>query len=43
MKLRSGKMYGDISVYIDFDKSSYEWRKNKIYLGMGGFRYNKSS
>ena len=26
---------------IDFDKSSKEWRKNKIHLGNGMFKYKK--
>ena len=24
---------------LDFDNSSYEWRKNKIYMGKGVFKY----
>jgi hypothetical protein len=28
-------------VIIDFDESSREWRKNKIYLGNGEFIYKK--
>lgn len=27
---------------IDFDEASKEWRKNKIYLGKGYFRYKCS-
>lgn len=29
------------SVHIDFDNSSKEWRKNKINLGYGTFKYKK--
>jgi hypothetical protein len=39
MKLRSGKMYGDISVTIDFDEASRIWRENKINTGQGMFQY----
>lgn len=28
-----------LPVEIDFDEASREWRKNKIYLGCGDFRY----
>ena len=31
-----------LSVKIDFDEASREWRKNKIYLGCGDFRYSCS-
>ena len=27
--------------HIDFDKGSKEWRRNKIYLGEGRFKYKK--
>jgi hypothetical protein len=27
---------------INFDESSFEWRKNKIYIGNGQFRYKKT-
>jgi len=37
MFLRSGRIVGnDI---IDFDEASREWRKNKISIGHGEFRY----
>ena len=29
-------------VSIDFDESSKEWRKNKIQLGEGMFKYKRS-
>ena len=28
-----------LKVEIDFDKASQEWRKNKIHLGNGCFKY----
>jgi phosphoglycerate-specific signal transduction histidine kinase len=28
-------------IIIDFDESSREWRKNKMYLGNGEFIYKK--
>ena len=36
MLLRSGRI---INFFIDFDKASKAWRKNKIYLGEGQFQY----
>ena len=47
MKLRSGKNTTNclivknkiFEVNIDFDFASREWRKNKIYLGQGVFKY----
>jgi len=40
MLLRSGYYYGyPMKVYINFDESSYEWRKNKISVGHGSFVY----
>ena len=39
MILRSGKMIGYDTIVIDFDEASREWRKNKIYIGNGSFRY----
>lgn len=30
------------SVIIDFDDASKQWRKNKIHLGEGVFRYKKT-
>ena len=39
MILRSGRMIGDDNIVIDFDEASREWRKNKIYIGEGNFRY----
>jgi len=30
-------------VNIDFDEASKEWRKNKIKLGEGMFKYKRSS
>ncbi len=47
MPLRSGKEYlkqkKHYDNYIDFDESSREWRKNKIHLGEGIFRYKRYS
>ena len=37
MLLRSGFMYNEFN--HDFDYSSKMWRKNKIYIGYGKFRY----
>tara|TARA_B100001123_G_C14859005_1_gene847215 strand:+ start:380 stop:562 length:183 start_codon:yes stop_codon:yes gene_type:complete len=31
-----GKLY---KINIDFDESSREWRRNKIYMGCGVFKY----
>ena len=39
MILRSGRITGCDNVIIDFDEASREWRKNKIPIGCGGFRY----
>ncbi len=39
MKLRSGKMYGDISICINFDEASRAWMKNKVSLSHGLFQY----
>ena len=42
MKLRNGKLigeYGEYSECIDFDEASREWRKNKVSIGLGMFRY----
>lgn len=39
MILRSGRMTGNDMIIIDFDEASREWRKNKIYIGNGSFRY----
>ena len=39
MILRSGRMIGNDTIVIDFDEASREWRKNKIYIGEGSFRY----
>lgn len=43
MKLRNGKEYYiDNPIYevsIDFDFASNMWRKNKIYIGEGSFKY----
>ena len=30
------------SVKIDFDDASKQWRKNKIHIGEGVFRYKKT-
>ena len=27
------------TMYIDFDKASTMWRKNKLYIGNGMFKY----
>jgi hypothetical protein len=39
MILRSGKMIGSDQVIINFDEASVQWRKNKIHLGEGIFKY----
>lgn len=40
MLLRSGYYYCDpMVVCINFDKASYEWRRNKISVGHGSFVY----
>ncbi len=39
MILRNGKMIGSDKVIIDFDYSSWAWRKNKIKYGEGQFKY----
>ena len=39
MILRSGRRIGGDAVIIDFDYSSREWRKNKIAIGQGSFKY----
>ena len=31
-----------LSEKIDFDEASREWRKNKIYLGEGMFKYKRN-
>ena len=36
MLLRSGRI---LDHRIDFDYASREWRKNKVYLGLGIFIY----
>ena len=45
MPLRSGKEYLEqkkiYDNFIDFDESSDQWRKNKIHLGEGIFRYKR--
>ena len=47
MPLRSGKEYlfqkKLYDNFIDFDEASREWRKNKIHLGEGVFRYKRYS
>ena len=47
MPLRSGKEYLEqkklYDNFIDFDESSDQWRKNKIHLGEGIFRYKRYS
>ena len=47
MPLRSGKEYLKqkklYDNFIDFDESSRQWRKNKIHLGEGIFRYKRYS
>ena len=47
MPLRSGKEYLEqkklYDNFIDFDESSRQWRKNKIHLGEGIFRYKRYS
>ena len=37
MTLRNGKNYNEF--IIDFDMASIIWRKNKVYLGYGMFKY----
>ena len=39
MILRSGRLIGEDTVIIDFDYASREWRKNKISIGQGSFKY----
>lgn len=39
MILRSGRMIGSDQVIINFDDASLKWRKNKIHLGEGIFKY----
>lgn len=40
MLLRSGYYYNyPYEVIIDFKNASYEWRKNKIYVGNGCYVY----
>lgn len=39
MILRSGRMIGSDQVIIIFDEASLKWRKNKIHLGEGIFKY----
>ena len=43
MILRSGRMIGSDQVIINFAEASLEWRKNKIHLGEGVFRYKRYS
>ena len=43
MILRSGRRIGGDAVIIDFDYSSREWRKNKIAIGQGSFKYQISN
>ena len=38
MILRSGFLYNEFPI-IDFDESSRMWRKNKIFMGYGIFKY----
>ncbi len=42
MILRSGFLYNEFNI-IDFDLSSKLWRKNKIYIGNGTFKYKKNN
>tara|TARA_B100000214_G_scaffold375373_1_gene361425 strand:- start:2727 stop:2852 length:126 start_codon:yes stop_codon:yes gene_type:complete len=39
MILRSGRIIGGETFVIDFNKSSREWRRNKVAIGNGMFRY----
>ena len=39
MILRSGRMIGSDQISINFDEASIAWRKNKIHLGEGIFKY----
>jgi|MDTC01.2.fsa_nt_gb hypothetical protein len=39
MILRCGKRIGIDNQMIDFNKASKEWRKNKVYRGIGMFSY----
>lgn len=39
MILRSGRIFGSDQVIINFDEASLSWRKNKIHLGEGIFKY----
>ena len=47
MPLRSGKEYLQqkkiYDNFIDFDEASRQWRKNKIHLGEGIFKYKRYS
>ena len=47
MKLRSGKEYfydcPIFEVNIDIDHASKMWRKNKVSIGNGCYRYKKNS
>ena len=40
MRLRSGRIINEFPS-IDFDNSSKMWRRNKLYLGYGQFKYIK--
>ena len=39
MILRSGRRIGEDNIPIDFENASKEWRKNKISIGEGQFKY----
>ena len=39
--LLTNKVPNRYKVKIDFDESSKAWRKNKIHLGKGMFKYKK--
>lgn len=40
MILRNGKIINEFPI-INFDESSKMWRRNKIYLGYGQFKYKR--
>ncbi len=39
MILRSGRMIGSDAFYNNFSESSKKWLENKIYLGLGLYKY----
>ena len=41
--LLSEKIPRKYQINIDFDEASRQWRKNKVSIGEGGFRYKRFS